>query len=123
MNNTKGQCEWGTYVSVWLPLIHTALMISGISGEAQMPRPNRLEVTPLHAQANRSQTKAQLAALGSVMEPCGFVEVLCMPGNHTLASNNIQLCRHLSKHVYEEPARRGFSTPLKLVSLQENCVS
>lgn len=30
-----------------------------------MPRPNRLQVTPLHAQANRSQTKAQLAALGS----------------------------------------------------------
>lgn len=75
-----------------------------------MPRPNRLEVTPLHAQANRSQTKAQLAALGSLMEPCGFVDVLCMPGNHTLASNNIQLRRHLSKHVYEELARHSSST-------------
>lgn len=51
-------------MSVWLPLMHTALMISGISEEAQMPRPNRLEVTPLHAQANRSQTKAQLASSG-----------------------------------------------------------
>lgn len=97
-------------MSVWLPLMHTALMISRISWEAQMPRPNRLEVTPLHAQANRSQTKAQLAALGSLMEPCAFVDVLCVPGNHTLASNNIQLRRHLSKHVYEEPARRSSST-------------
>lgn len=81
--------------------MHTALMISGISREAQMPRPNRLEVTPLHAQANRSQTKAQLAAPGSLGEPGGFMDVLCVPGNHTLASNNVQLRRHLSKHVYE----------------------
>lgn len=63
-------------MSVWLPLMHTARMISRISGEAQMPRPNRMEVTPLHAQANRSQTKAQLAALGSPMEPWGLVDAL-----------------------------------------------
>lgn len=55
--------------------MHTALVISGISGEAQMPRPNRLEVTPLHAQANPSQTKAQLAAPGS---PLGLVHALCV---------------------------------------------
>lgn len=74
-----------------------------------MPRPNRLEVTPLHAQANWSQTKAQLAALGSLMEPCGFVDIMCVRGSRTLASNNMQPCGHLSKHVYEELARRSSS--------------
>lgn len=72
----------GTYVSVWLALMHTALVISGISGEAQMPRPNRLQVTPLHAQANWSQTKALLAALGSPTEPGGFADVLCVWESH-----------------------------------------
>lgn len=112
----KADVNGGTYVSVRLALMHTALVISGISGEAQMPRPNRLQVTPLHAQANWSQTKAQLAALGSQLwarrrSRLG-PRVYCVCGNRMLACNNIQWRGHLSKHVYEELARRGSSSSL-----------
>lgn len=52
-----GWCESGAYVSVWLPLIKSALLISGISGEGQMPRQNRLEVTPPPAHAHSGPDK------------------------------------------------------------------
>lgn len=44
-------------MSVWLPLIQRALLISGISGEGQMPRQNRLEVTPPPAHAHAGPNK------------------------------------------------------------------
>lgn len=87
--------------------MHTALMISGISGEAQMPRPNRLEVTPLHAQANPSQTKAQLAAPGLT---AGIgARIVCDGGFARSLGITHSPRRHLSKHVYQEVPR---SSPL-----------
>lgn len=44
-------------MSVWLPLIQRALLISRISGEGQMPRQNRLEVTPPPAHAHAGPNK------------------------------------------------------------------
>lgn len=52
-------------MSVWLPLTQRAPLISGISGEGQMPRQNRLEVTPPPAHAHSGQTKAQITAQGA----------------------------------------------------------
>lgn len=87
--------------------MHTALVISGISREAQMPRPNRLEVTPLHAQAKRSQTKARRAALGSLLEPHGFVDVLrvCQGITHSLVMTHscVDTCLSTSARNWLQP--------------------
>lgn len=63
-----------------------------------MPRPNRLEVTPLHAQANWSQTKAR----GSTGEPRSRRiggRIVRVRESH---GNNTQPRRHLSEHVCED---------------------
>lgn len=101
-------------VRVRLPLV-----ISGISREAQVPRAERLEGAPLHAQANRSPTKARPAAPGAPLEPCRFLGLVCafvcvcrgMARSLLITHSCAGTCLSVSARYAEDARPSGRETP------------
>lgn len=93
-------------------LIQRAWLISGISGEGQMPRQNRLEVTPPPARAHSGPNKGWDHGSGCIWERGDRAERCYVSTGASfthLASNNTPPRQNVPLHACEVPAHSGLS--------------